>query len=66
MDWQCIYTTRAEYKAELAKAILDENNIKSLIINKRDSAYLFGDIELLVAPDDVINAKQILTRENFE
>jgi len=65
-DWQCIFVTQYDYTAELIKAVLEDNDIKCFIISKKDSAYLFGDIELFVAPDQVLKAKQIIKTENFD
>jgi hypothetical protein len=65
-DWQCIFTTRVDYTAEIVKAILEDNGIKCFVISKKDSAYLFGDIELYVSSEDVLKAKQIINRERLE
>ena len=65
-DWQCIYSTQYEHIAEIVKAVLEDNGMKCFSLSKKDSAYLFGDIELYVAPDDVMKAKQIIKKENFE
>jgi len=51
------------YKVEIAQAILAENNINSVIVNKQDSSYFFGEIELHVNPDDAILAKQIINEK---
>ncbi|MFM1875488.1 MAG: putative prokaryotic signal transducing protein [Bacteroidota bacterium] len=51
-------------KAELQCALLNESEIKAVIINKQDSSYLFGEAELYVRQDDVIRAKRILDEEN--
>ncbi len=59
-DWVCIYITNSEYRANLAKEMLDEHNIESIIMNKRDSSYGFGDIELYVRTDVVIRAKMLV------
>jgi hypothetical protein len=40
--------------------LLEEIEIDSVIINKRDRTYKFGDIELYVHRDNVIRAKQVL------
>ena len=60
-DWIKIYSTGANYKAELLKGLLFENNIEAVIINKQDSSYLFGELELYVSVDDVVKAKHIIT-----
>ncbi len=64
-DWKKIYTTQYEHKAGIVKAVLKDHNIESVIVNKKDSAYLFGDLELFVNQDDVLKAKNIITKENL-
>jgi len=44
----------------MLKALLEEEEITSVVINKKDSAYvLIGEVELYVKPEDVIRAKMI-------
>jgi len=64
-DWVGVFTTPYEHKAEIAKAILNENEINSVIVNRKDSAYLFGELEVYVNGDDVLRAKLILERGNI-
>ena len=59
-----IYSTSANYKAELLKGLLMENGINAIIVNKQDSSYLWGDIEVLCRPDDVMKA--LLLVEKFK
>jgi hypothetical protein len=40
--------------------MLSDHNIHSFIVNKQDSAYKFGDIELYVHRDHVIRAKMLI------
>jgi hypothetical protein len=56
----CIYGTGTLYLAELLKQMLADNGITAFIMNKQDSAYKFGDIEIYVNPDDVIRAKKLI------
>lgn len=57
------YETKQEYLAEMAKALLFDNNIESVIINKKDSSYnSLGYLELYVDRDNLIRAKQILKK----
>ena len=60
-DWIKIYSTGVNYKAELLKGLLFENIIEAVILNKKDSSYGFGELELYVSSDDVIKAKHIIT-----
>jgi len=59
--WKCLFGSKYLYKAEILKSLLEENNIPAVIINKQDSAYLFGDIEVFVKLDDLLKANRILS-----
>ncbi|MGD9992009.1 MAG: DUF2007 domain-containing protein [Salinivirgaceae bacterium] len=59
-DWKTVYSTGKLYQAEMAKFILEENDIETVLLNQQDSFYLFGAIELLVKPEHVIRAKYLL------
>jgi Putative prokaryotic signal transducing protein len=49
MGWFKLYSTRNYAEASIIKGMLEENNIKVVILNKLDSSYInFGDIELYV------------------
>jgi hypothetical protein len=63
-DWVKIYSTDVNYKAELLRGLLFENNIEAVIINKKDSSYLFGELELYVSTYNVIKAKHIITTQD--
>jgi len=60
-NWTKIYSTGVAYKVELFRGLLLENDIESVIVNKQDSAYLFGEIELYVKADEAVKAKHIIT-----
>lgn len=55
-----IYSSPLQYKVEIAKAVLEDSEIESVIVNLKDSLYHFGEIELYVQFDDVLRAKQII------
>ncbi len=59
-----VYTTNKGFQAEILKQVLADEGITAFSIDKMDSAYLFGEIEVYVRPDDVIKAKLII--EKFE
>jgi len=56
-----IYSAGTLYLAELIRQMLLDHNIPSYIINKQDSFYKFGEIELYVNRDHVIRAKKLIT-----
>jgi len=64
-SWQLVYSSPYNYQVELAKAVLSNHDIESVILNQKDSAYLFGEFELYVLPEDVLRAKQIINKENL-
>ena len=49
---------------ELKSALLKAQEINAVVINKQDSSYLFGEAELYVSQDEVIQAKRVLNEEN--
>jgi hypothetical protein len=59
-NWVKIYTVSQEYEAEMIKGILDENEIGCIIVNKKDSSYLFGEIEIFVDVEEAFIAKQLI------
>ena len=59
-----IFSSGQPYLAELVRQMLTDHNIQSFIVNKQDSAYKFGDIELFVHRDNVIRAKKLI--QEFE
>jgi hypothetical protein len=61
-DWIPVYATDMLYKAEIVKQILIDNNIMAFVLNKKDSFYQFGDIEVCVQPANVMRAKHIVNK----
>jgi hypothetical protein len=64
--WVNIFSTTEAYLAEMAKDILYAEGIASVIINKQDSTYLFGDVELYVERDETIIAKHLLEKAKIK
>jgi hypothetical protein len=65
-DWVIVFSTTQVYEAEILKNILSENNIECITMNKRDSAYMFGEVEIYVTTDQVLLAKQIIAKHQGE
>ncbi|WP_338868313.1 DUF2007 domain-containing protein [Spirosoma sp. SC4-14] len=65
-QWESIYTTPLQHRAELAKALLSEHQIPAVIVNKHSSSYPaigWGKSEVHVLAKDAILAKVILENE---
>jgi hypothetical protein len=64
-NWQKIYSSQMEHKVEILKAVLENEGIACVIVNKKDSLYLFGELELYVNAENVIGAKHIINKESL-
>ncbi|MFM7217465.1 MAG: putative signal transducing protein [Bacteroidota bacterium] len=62
-DWVRAYITNQPHRAEIVVAVLEDHDIEAHMIDKRDSSYLFGDIEVFVHPKD-LEASSRLINEN--
>lgn len=61
--WKEVFLTAQEYKAQMAKDILEDAGIKTVIMNQHDSAYKsFGDIVVYVPEADESKAKELLKK----
>ena len=65
-DWIKIYSSPQVHQIEIVKGVLEDNNIKSVDINKHDSSYrTFGEIELYVNRQDALKALQIINKNEL-
>jgi hypothetical protein len=59
--WKQVFMSAAEYTAEMAKDILEKQNIKVVVLNQHDSAFQnFGDFCLYVSEQDEQRAIELL------
>ena len=63
-NWVIIFTTNVLYEAEILKEFLSSNEIDTFVLNKQDSLYHIGDIELYSMPEDVMKAKLLIEKFN--
>ena len=59
-NWEVIYTTDKLYQAEMVREILADNDIECVLMNKQDSWYKLGEIEICVPVENVLKAKQLV------
>lgn len=60
-----IFSSGQPYQAEMVRQMLSDHNIQSFLVNKQDSAYKFGEVELYVNRDDVIRAKKLIQEFDY-
>jgi hypothetical protein len=56
--WIKVYKTDKKYQADIIIELLDENGITGVVMDKKDSSYMFGNIEVYVPAE---NEEQALT-----
>jgi hypothetical protein len=64
--WIKITETANHIQAELMKSILEEAQIEVVLLNKQDSMYLLGEVELYVQDSQALTAHHILSKSNSE
>jgi hypothetical protein len=68
-NWVKVYESPFLHQVELCKAILADENIDAVIVNKQDSMYVTinsnTDIELYVDKEQVVVAKHLLSKNQF-
>jgi hypothetical protein len=64
--WQKVYASNQLHKVEIVKAVLKDHEIETVIVDKRDSSYIFlGEIEVFVPGQDIILAKIIIEQNDL-
>ncbi len=62
-EWICVYKDKDQYKVELIKNELINNDIEAVVLNKVDHNYpILGFSELRVMSDDKVRAKVLVNQ----
>lgn len=59
-NWTKIKVYNQAFEAEIVKNMLLENNIPAVVLNKKDSSYLFGVVELYVEQENANKAMELM------
>lgn len=60
-DWVKVFSSPNVFKSEMAREVLEESGITSVIINKHDSSIpAFGEAEVYVSPEEAETAQQVI------
>jgi hypothetical protein len=63
-NWKTVYKSETEHRARIVNDVLEKAGIHSVIVNKRDSSYNnFGNFEVAVDPDNILEALKIISDE---
>lgn len=64
VTWKKVYSHPFEYPVELLRAKLEQNGIPAVVLNKKDSVYQFGEVELFAPQEYVLRAINLIKQEN--
>lgn len=60
-DWVCVFRTEQSFQAEMAKEILENEEINSVVLNEHDSNFpSIGEFEVWVHQDFEVKATELL------
>lgn len=63
--WLKIYTSSEYYKAEIVRQVLAENEIEAVLMNKQDSQYRFGEVEVYIQKEHFDDALEIIIKNEL-
>jgi hypothetical protein len=59
--WTQVYKNQNLYRAEIVKAVLEDNGLRAVLIDKKDRNYHLGYYEVHVGADEALKAIKIIT-----
>ncbi len=59
-NWVKLFITADPLQAEITKQMLDEHGVSAVIMNKQDSSYRFGQVELYVHESEEALARGLI------
>ena len=60
-NWKLVFESSTDHICQTLKSMLEQNCIKTIVLNKKDSmVHSIGTVELYVQKDDVILAKHLI------
>ena len=65
-NWKIIYASNARYQCEMLVQQLESANIHAVLLDKQDSSYHFGQVEVYVAQADMTAAQNLMQSLGIE
>ncbi len=63
--WVKIYTSHDFMKSEIVRQVLIDHEIEAVLMNKQDSSYKFGFVEVYIHPDNFDKAIEIIIQNEL-
>lgn len=64
-NWVKIYTSSQFFKSEIVKQVLIDHEIDAIILNKQDSSYKFGEVEVHIHQNNFDKALAIILENDL-
>ena len=64
-NWVKIYTSNQFFKSEIVKQVLVDHEIEAVLLNKQDSSYKFGEVEVHIHQVDFNKALEIILQNDL-
>ncbi len=64
-NWVKIYTSNQFFKSELVRQVLVDHEIEAVLMNKQDSAYKFGEVEVHIHQTNFQQALEIILKNDL-
>ena len=58
--WQKVFADQLEHRAEIVRAVLEQEGLNPVLVNKKDSTYHLGQFEVHVEVMNVLRAIKII------
>ncbi|SFA89945.1 putative signal transducing protein [Algoriphagus aquimarinus] len=63
-NWNKVFETPMQVRAEIVKGVLEEHQIQAVILNKKETVYqIFGNYEVHVQSENMMSANNIIQNE---
>ncbi|MRX47533.1 MULTISPECIES: putative signal transducing protein [Pedobacter] len=63
--WVKIYTSHQFMKSEIVRQVLIDHEIEAVLMNKQDTAYKFGEVEVYIHQSDFDKALEIIIQNDL-
>jgi len=64
-NWVKIYTSNDFYKAEIVRQVLIDHEIDAVLMNKQDTAYKFGEVQVHIPNSCFQQALEIILQNDL-
>ncbi|RZL57190.1 MAG: hypothetical protein EOO93_18105 [Pedobacter sp.] len=64
-SWVKIYTSQQFMKSEIVRQVLVDNEIDAILMNKQDSSYKFGEVEVYIHQSNFNKAIELIIQNEL-